>query len=149
MLTVLIKIPCALLIRIWKDGIKYQNKFLLQCVCWDSFRFTTGFYIRTTFFYYVCDLFFENNYIDIANYADDNTPYACSSDIDSVILKLQKITERIFTWFHNNNLISNHEKSHLIVSAKENLEIQVSSCSIRNADSVKLLGIHINNEFSL
>ena len=25
---------------------------------------------------YVCDLFFENSDINIANYADDNTPYA-------------------------------------------------------------------------
>ena len=29
--------------------------------------------------------------------------------------------------------------------SKENLEIQVWSCSIRNEDSANLLGIHINN----
>ena len=34
---------------------------------------------------YICDLFLENNDIDIANYADDNTPYACSLDLNSVI----------------------------------------------------------------
>ena len=83
---------------------------------------------------YIFDLFIENSDIDIANYADDNTPYACSSDLDSVIFKLQKNTERIFRWFYNNNLISNAEKSHQIVSTKKNLEIQVSSCSIRNED---------------
>ena len=97
---------------------------------------------------YICDLFIENSDIDIDNYADDNTPYACSSDLDSVIFKLQKITERIFRWFSNNNLISNAEKSHLIVSTKKNLEIQVSSCSIRNEDSIKLLGIHLNNDLN-
>ena len=97
---------------------------------------------------YIYDLFIENNDIDIANYADDNTPYVCSSDLDSAIFKLQKNTERIFTWFYNNNLISNVEKSHLIVSTKKNLEIQVSSCSIRNEDGVKLLGIHLNNDLS-
>ena len=43
---------------------------------------------------------------------------------------------------------SNAEKSNLFVSSKENLEIQVSSCSIRNEDSVKLLGIHFNNNWS-
>lgn len=31
------------------------------------------------------------------------------------------------------------------MSSKENVEIQVSSCSKRNEDSVKLLGIHVNN----
>ena len=48
---------------------------------------------------YVCDLFLENSEIDFANYADDNTPYACSWDLDSVIFKLQKNTERSFRWF--------------------------------------------------
>ena len=37
---------------------------------------------------YICDLFLENSDIDIANYADDNTPYPCPSDLDSVIFKL-------------------------------------------------------------
>ena len=97
---------------------------------------------------YICDLFIENSDIDIANYDDDNTPYACSSDLDSVIFKLQKNTERIFRWFYNNGLISNVEKSHLIVSTKKNLEIQVSSCSIKNENSVKLLGIHLNNDLN-
>ena len=52
---------------------------------------------------YICD-------IDISNYADDNTPYACSLDLNSVNFKLQKITERVFIWFYNNKLISNAEK---------------------------------------
>ena len=96
---------------------------------------------------YICDFFLENSDIDIANYADDNTPYACSSDLDSVIFKLQKNTKIIFR-FYNNNLISNPEKSHLIVSTKKNLEFQVSSCPIRNEDRVKLLEIHINNNLN-
>ena len=97
---------------------------------------------------YICDLFIENSDIDVANYADDNTPYACSSDLYSVIFKLQKNTKRIFRWFYNNNLISNVEKSHLIVSTKKNLEIQVANCSIRNEGSIKLLGIHLNNDLN-
>ena len=56
------------------------------------------------------------------------------------------LTERIFRWFYNNRvIIQNAEKSHLILSTKEDLKIQVSSCSRRNEDSVKLLGIHIDN----
>ena len=94
---------------------------------------------------YICDLYIENSDIDVANYADDNTPYACSSDLHSVIFKLQKNIKRIFRWIYNNNLISNPEKIHLIVRTKKNLEIQVSNYSIRNEDSFKLLGIHFNN----
>ena len=89
------------------------------------------------------EILFENIDIDIANYADDNTPYVFSSDLDSVVFKLQENTKRNFKWFQNNNLMSNTEKSHLIVSSKENLEIQFFTFSIRNEDSVKLWGIHI------
>ena len=60
---------------------------------------------------------------------------------------IQKKTARLFRWFYNNNLIS-AEKSHLIVSTKENLEIQISSCSIRNEGNVKLLGIRFNNNLN-
>ena len=92
---------------------------------------------------YTCDLFFG-----IANYADDNTPYACSSDLDCVIFKLQKNTEIVFRWFYKNDLILNAEKSHLIVSTKKNLEIQVSNCSLRYEGNVKLLGINFNNNLN-
>ena len=37
---------------------------------------------------HICGLVLENSDIDIANYADDSTPYACSSDLDSVIFTL-------------------------------------------------------------
>ena len=56
---------------------------------------------------YICNLSLENSDTNITNYADDNTPYACSSDFDSVIFKLQKNTERILGWFYKNDLISN------------------------------------------
>ena len=52
---------------------------------------------------YICD-------IDISNYADDNTPYACSLDLNSVSFKFQKNTEKVFIWFYNNKLISIAEK---------------------------------------
>ena len=42
---------------------------------------------------YICDLFFENSDIDISNYTNGNTPYVCSSELDSVIGKIQKTTE--------------------------------------------------------
>ena len=50
--------------------------------------------------------------------------------------------------FHNTNLISNAERGHQIVNSKENFEIQASICSLRNKDSAKILGIHINNNLN-
>ena len=48
---------------------------------------------------YICDLFMENSDIDIANYTDDNTPYACSSDPDSVILNFRKTPKEFLDGF--------------------------------------------------
>ena len=59
-----------------------------------------------------------------------------------VNLKKKKKIERIFNWFHNSNSISNAGKSHLIVSSKENSEIDVSNWSMKNQGSVLFLGIH-------
>ena len=146
MLTVLIKIHFIFVFE--RTETKNQNTFLLQRVCSDSWC-TSGLYIGITFLnIYISNPFLENSDIDIANYADDSTPYACSSDLDSVIFRLQKNTEKFFRWFYNNNLISNAEKIHLILSAKKNLEIKGSSYSIRNEDTVKLLGIHIDNNLN-
>ena len=127
-----------------KQGTKIN--FSYSAFAEIQFGVPQGFILRPLLFnIYISDVFFENSDTGIANYAVDNAPYFCSSDLVSVIPKLQKNTERIFIWFHNNNLISNAER--VIWSwalEKKNLEIQVSSCAIRSEDSVKLLRIHIN-----
>ena len=41
---------------------------------------------------YICDFFFfffETEDLDIASYADDNTPLTCSSDLNEVLSKLK------------------------------------------------------------
>ena len=39
---------------------------------------------------YICEMFFETaKNIDFARYADDNTPYICSSNIEEVLENLQ------------------------------------------------------------
>ena len=62
--------------------------------------------------------------------------------LPSVNPKKKKKIERIFNWFHNSNSISNAGKSNLIVSSKENSEIDVSNWSMKNQGSVLFLGIH-------
>ena len=85
------KISRTLLIRIFRNEKKNQNKFLLQRIGWYSFRCTSGYIVVTLLFnIYTNDLFFQSSDIDIANYADDNTPYVCSSDLDSVIINFRK-----------------------------------------------------------
>ena len=42
------------------------------------------------------DLFYECEENDIANYADDTTPYSCGTDIPTVISELQDISTKVF-----------------------------------------------------
>ena len=44
----------------------------------------------------LCDLFFVMNHEDIANYADDNTPYVSGKNIDEVVKFLEKSSRVIF-----------------------------------------------------
>ena len=43
------------------------------------------------------DLFNECEENDIANYADDTTPYSCGTDIPTVISELQGISAKVFS----------------------------------------------------
>ena len=51
-------------------------------------------------------LLFNINSIDMfyefEDYADDTTPYACASVINTVTSKLQITASKLFIWFHNN-----------------------------------------------
>ena len=40
----------------------------------------------------------------IENYADDTTPYACASDINTVISDLQITASKLFALFNNNHM---------------------------------------------
>jgi len=93
---------------------------------------------------YICDLFFDTENIDIASYADDNTPYTCSSDLDSALKKLKNYTIKIFNWFRINRLKSNAGKCNLLTSTTSPIEMQIENTFINNTNRVKLLGVHID-----
>ena len=82
---------------------------------------------------YLCDLFLFLEDPDIANYADDNSPFACELDKDS----------RIFLhWIRNNGLKTNPDKFHLhLTDNNEEHFIKVANFTICNSTHEKLLGI--------
>ena len=59
---------------------------------------------------FLADLFFIVNKIDIANYADDNTPYTSSNDVNGLIKSLEEASKELFKWFDNNLMKSNPDK---------------------------------------
>ena len=65
---------------------------------------------------YLCDLFYFLEDSDIANYADDNSPFSCRLDFPSVLQKLDDDVKILLWWFRNNGLKANPDKFHLLLS---------------------------------
>ena len=52
-------------------------------------------------------MFYDIDDYNIASYADHNTPYASSSNLDALINKLEESTNNLFQWFRNNYMKAN------------------------------------------
>ena len=70
---------------------------------------------------FLAGLFFIINDIDIANYADDNTPYVIADNTDGLIKSLEETSIALIQWFDNNLLKSNHHKCQLLISSNEKI----------------------------
>ena len=94
---------------------------------------------------FISDLFLIIKNIDIASYADDNTPYCTYDNFDDVLACLEKTASDLFEWFSNNGMKANADKCHLLLSTKEKLTANVSNIRITNSNKEKLLGVTIDN----
>ena len=97
---------------------------------------------------FLADLFFIVNKIDIANYADDNTPYTSSNDVNGLIKSLEEASKELFKWFDDNLMKSNPDKCHLLVSTNDNVAIWIRKFQIENTKREKLLGKQFDNKLS-
>ena len=82
--------------------------------------------------------------INIANYADDNTPFVSGDTLLSVITSLENATVKLFEWFANNHMKANRDKCHLLMSALTPIFIKVKDYIIKNSDNEKLLGVTVD-----
>ena len=95
---------------------------------------------------YLSDLFMFLKKSLVANYADDNSPFACCNDIPQVISQLEEDSVNLLLWVKHNGLKANPGKFHLLLSEKdENLSIMVDNYKVQNSKCEKLLGIKIDN----
>ena len=78
-------------------------------------------------------------------YADNSTPYTCSSNIEEVLENLQGALERLFQWFPANHLAANAGKCHVLPSSKITSNIAISNTTVRREQKVKLFGINLEN----
>ena len=97
---------------------------------------------------YINDIFYFVNG-NIANYADDNTPYAIEKNVDSLIQILENNALELRTWFHDNYLKMNSNKCKLLVTNhSDGICMNIDNKLIFASTSVNLLGITIDNKLS-
>ena len=85
----------------------------------------------------------------MANYTDDNSPYACENDIGSVISQLEGDSKTPLECVANNALKANPDKFHLLLSESDiSKSINVDQFQIFNSNHEKLLGIIIDNNLN-
>ena len=98
---------------------------------------------------FLANLFFIIvNSIDIANYADENAPYATANDIDSLTASLEEASKSLFTWFDNNLMKNNANKCHFLVSSNEKVKIKIGNHEIANTKREQLLDVHLDSGLS-
>lgn len=69
-------------------------------------------FCKTTSF--LCKLFFVITDIDFASYTDDNIPYTFVNDIKEVFWKLKRASEKLFPYFHDDQMKANPNKCNLL-----------------------------------
>ena len=86
--------------------------------------------------------------MDIANFADDNTPFTSANNIDDLIDSLEKASSSLLNWFKDNLFKGSPDKCNLLVSTNEKTKINIEEFSIENSDCEKLLGVKIDNKLT-
>ena len=98
--------------------------------------------------YYSNDLFLFM-ILEVANYADDNSPFGVAPTIPKVIDNLEADAKNLLSWIRYNGLKANPDKFHLLLSEiDESLSINVNGFDISNSLSQKLIGILLDNKVS-
>jgi len=90
--------------------------------------------------------FIEN--FDIANYADDSTPFSAKSNHNFVLEELEMSSSILFKWLRLNYMKANTDKSHILLSGKINQTANVDGHHILSEDEQVLLGVTIDSNLT-
>ena len=82
---------------------------------------------------------------DIANYADDPTPYCAGKSAESVVNNLEQSSTILFKWLSNNYMKVNTGKGHLLLSGNSRATATIGNSYIESEDEQVLLGITIDS----
>ena len=97
---------------------------------------------------FICDMFYFLGDFEIANYADDSTPFSAKESHKKVVEELENSSSILFEWLQSNYMKANAEKSHLLLSGKTKLSANIDGNSIESVDQQELLGVLIDSNLS-
>ena len=81
----------------------------------------------------ICNLLFIIEDCDIANNADDNTPYLRGKIVGEVLNDLENVSSDLFQWFTENELRGNASICHLLINSGENVHVNIRTSQIKTA----------------
>ena len=88
------------------------------------------------FIIFLSDFFLAMKESEFTSYADGNTLYDASNNIEDVISSLLKSSEKLFKWFFNNLMQGNSGKCHLILSTNEPAKIHIGESLIEKREKI-------------
>ncbi len=94
-------------------------------------------------------MYMVSNICDIYNYADDNTVWCLSNNIEHLTTTLQRWIGEMLKWFESNYMHVNPNTFQLIIFDKQktNAPVAISSNTVLNPlDSCKLFGIQVDRQ---
>ena len=80
------------------------------------------------------------------SYANKTSPYSWAEDKSSVITELQKIDQKNFRWYEDNQMKANSEKSDVLLSSNIERVVPFYNVQITSGVCEKLLGITFDSE---
>ena len=100
---------------------------------------------------FINDLYVWITKTDLLNFADDNTITAAERTIESHISTLETESQAATEWFKLNEMIVNPEKFQAIAvkkkaKMKDSYPLNINDRTINSENSVKRLGIEIDNK---
>ena len=98
---------------------------------------------------FICDMFYFLEDYDIANYADDTTPFSAKDNHELVVKDLEKSSSILFRWLEFNYMKINSDKSrHLIMSGNSKFLSNIDNNVIESENQQELLGILIDSNLT-
>ena len=99
---------------------------------------------------FINDIFLFVKNTSVCNYADDTTIYACNSDIDIIINRLETDSSILTKWFSENYMKLNKEKCHFMIFGNKSKEsvVTIGKSTIKESEHKKLLGVAFDKKLS-